>query len=612
MPEVFQRLFERSEPQVMSLNVQAAMGPVHPPERSQFSLLMRHFLERFFNHETASPDGDAKARFVQIACAAGLPGFVMALYLWPVYHPVIVYPPHPNSPPGPPPYWLQVNHHFFYVLFSFVAMGLATVYEWDLFFPDLLDIFVLGTLPISRSRMFLSRVAAIAVLVFGFLLIANLLAPLTLVTATDPPDVVRFLAGHCAAVAMGGFFSAAFILAMEGILIAVLGERLFRRISLAVQGIVVTVLVMLLLLFPVLSGVTRDLLQSPNLLVLSFPPYWFLGIDQWLLEGSSALPIYGTLAKIGCLATLAATGIAMAVYPLAYMQRVRQLVEGSDKRSGNSKLLAPLRLLIHATAVRNPVQRAVFHFIGQTLQRVPRYRIYLVLYGGVGLAVVTVTVLRLSAVHGQLSFKVSADGIRTAIGIVAFWVIAGLRTAFVSSGNQRGGWIWRILHGSPPQFEILFEQLRAEKTWAALCSCVVTILSLLLLRTFAPQEMLSSQSTVAQFLVAAIATVLLTDAFFLNVVTVPFTSPAQQAEQGNLAFTLLRFFTFFPVVMWLSLVGVHWIETGWSHAGIAAAAAVVAHLWLRKRYVDVVRLHCGELELEEGEDDFPMKLGLRY
>jgi hypothetical protein len=59
MPEAFQRLFQRAEFRVQSLNVQAAMGPVRAPQRSQFSLLMRHFLERFFNHETASPDGDA-------------------------------------------------------------------------------------------------------------------------------------------------------------------------------------------------------------------------------------------------------------------------------------------------------------------------------------------------------------------------------------------------------------------------------------------------------------------------------------------------------------------------------------------------------------------------
>ena len=134
-----------SESQPLSLSAQAALSTAPRPQRSQFSHLVRHFLERFFNHETASPDGDAKTRLVQIACATGLPGFVVALYLWPIYHPLPGWPPGSKSHAAPPSYWLQVNHHLFFVLYSFVALGIATVFEWDLFFPDLLDIFVLKT-----------------------------------------------------------------------------------------------------------------------------------------------------------------------------------------------------------------------------------------------------------------------------------------------------------------------------------------------------------------------------------------------------------------------------------------------------------------------------------
>ena len=106
----FQRLLMMSEPEMLPLNAQAALGAVRKPERSQFSVLVRHFLERFFNHETASPDGDAETRLVLIAFATGLPGFMIALYLWPVYHPFIAWPPGRPLDASPPPYWLQVNH----------------------------------------------------------------------------------------------------------------------------------------------------------------------------------------------------------------------------------------------------------------------------------------------------------------------------------------------------------------------------------------------------------------------------------------------------------------------------------------------------------------------
>lgn len=612
MADGFQRLLaERDLPAVMSLNVQAAMGPVREPQRGQLSLLVRHFLERFFNHETASPDGDSKTRLVQLAFAAGLPGFIVAIYLWPLYHPVIVYPPHPGVVPGPPPYWVQMNHHFFFVLFSFIALGLITVFEWDLFFPDLLDVFVLGTLPLAQRRVFMGRVAAIAILIGAFLFDANFLAPLVLPAATDPPNLFRFLAGHLAAVTAAGLFAAICIIAAQSALLAVLGERLFRKVSLLLQGAAVTIFVILLLLFPVLSGITPDLLKSGNPSVLWFPPYWFLGLDQRLLDGPTALPVFGQLARIGLSALIAASALAILAYPLAYLRRVKQLLEGAPPRGNRNHMVAPLNGLLHMTAARRPLRRAVFHFINQTLLRVPRYRIYLVLYGGVGLSVLAATLLRLTVSHGQLRAEASADGIRMAAGIVAFWVVVGLRTAFVSSGNQRGSWIFRFTHGKPACFDAAIDEFSAARIWILLCSLAITLSTIALLRLVSPAELLTWPATAAQLLVGAGASLVLTDAAFANVLMIPFTGEAS-ANKPNLAFTLLKFFTFFPVVTLAALLSEQWIEISWVHFGIAALALLVVHLWFRYRYREQVRIHSAQAELEEGEDDFPMRLRLKY
>ena len=612
MGDGFQRLLvEREMPAVLSLNVQAAMGPVREPQRGQFELLVRHFLERFFNHETASPDGDAKSRLVQLAVAAGLPGFVVAIYLWPVYHPVIVYPPHPDTVPGPPPYWVQMNHHFFFVLFSFVALGLITVFEWDLFFPDLLDVFVLGTLPLAQWRVFMARVAAIAILIGGFLFDANFLAPMVLPAATDPPNLLPFLAGHVAAVTASGLFAAIFIVAVQSALLAALGERLFRKVSLLLQGTAVTILVVLLLLFPVLSGVTPELLQSGNRATLWFPPYWFLGLYQRLLDGPAALPIFGRLATIGLSALIAVCALAVAAYPLAYLRRVKQLLEGAPPRRKRNRVVAPLNGVLHLSAARRPVRRAVFHFINQTLLRVPRYRIYLVLYGGVGLSVLIATVLRLEVVHGQLHAEASTDGIRTAVGIVAFWVTVGLRTAFVSPGNQRGNWIFRFTHGKPAHFPAAIDEFLAARTWVLLCSLAVTLGVIASLRSISPPELLTWPATAAQLLVGAGICLLLTDAAFSNVLIIPFTGEPS-TEKPNLAFTLLKFFTFFPLVTAVALASGQWIEGNWAHFGVAALAILVIHLWFRFRFREQVRIYSQQAELEDGEEDFPMRLGLRY
>jgi len=612
MASDFQRLLAAREapPAVLSLNVQAAMGPLREPQRSQFVLLMRHFLERFFNHETASPDGDGKTRLVLLAFAAGVPGFMVAVWLWPVYHRFRGWPPG-STQVGPPPYWVQVNHHFFFVLYSLVVLGLITVFEWDLFFPDLLDVVVLGTLPLAQRRVFFGRAAAIGIFIGGFLFDANFMAPLILPSATDPPHIFGFLARHLSSVATGGLFGAGSVVALQSVLLAVMGERLFRRISLVLQGAAVTILVMLLLLFPVLSAVTPRLLQSHNGAVLWFPPYWFLGMYQALVDGSSALPIFRELSGIGLTALLGAAAVGVVAYPVAYLRRVKYLLEEAPPRVRRNRLLRPFNRLLHLCTVRKPVGRAVFHFINQTLFRVPRYRIYLVLYGGVGLSVLIATVLRLTVINGQLRAEASADGIRVAVGIVAFWVTTGLRTAFVSSGNQQGSWIFRFTHGRPAHFDAAMDELESAKLWVMLCSLAITEAMVGVLWLLTAGGHFSLPGIAAQILVGAGMCVVLTDAFFSNVMIVPFTGEPSR-EKPNLAFTLLLYFTFFPAVTAVAIISDRWIEERWQNFGVAAIAIVVIHLWFRHRHREVVRIHSVQAELEEGEEDFPMRLGLRY
>ena len=299
----------------------------------------------------------------------------------------------------------------------------------------------------------------------------------------------------------------------------------------------------------------------------------------------------------------------MVSYPVAYLRRTRTLIEGSGTHDTRAWVLRPRNKLLHATVARTPVSRAVFHFINQTVMRVQRYRIYLVLYGGVGLSVVIATILRLTVVHGQVRMEISLDGMRAAIGIVAFWTIVGLRTAFVSPGNQQGSWVFRIVHGRPAQFKTAMQQLSAAKTWVFLVAATISLAACFGFRAIAPPELLTWPAVASQALIAAGMCLLLTDLFFLNVKIVAFTGqPAR--EQPNLALTLFKFFYFIPLAAWLPTVSEPWIEKSISHFAIAAALIVCAHLALRWQHRDIIRIHSNLRELEDDEEDFPMKLGL--
>jgi hypothetical protein len=590
------RLFAAPAEAVLSLEVQARMPSTDPEKPSQFRILVRYFLDRFFNNEMASSDGEGKTRLILIACAVGLPGFMMALYLYPSYHDIRAH----------KPYWGQVGDHYFYVVYSLVALGIVTIFEWDFFFPDLLDVFVLTTLPVRNLRLFLARIAAVAVFLGAFLFDSNVLAPLVLPAATDPPNLIRFLFAHVVAVTASGIFAATIVLTLQSVLLGVFGERLFRRISLPLQGLFITTLLTILFLSSVLSRAVPAWMHAGSPFMLYFPPFWFLGLYQRILEGPSISPMFADLARIGCFATLTATAAAVACYPLAYWRRTRGLVEGSAARTTRNWIFKPVDMNLHATLLRKPLGRAIFHFISQTLLRIPRYRIYLVMYGGLGMALACASALRIYVGHGATRIGLSADGLRAVLPIVAFWTVSGLRNAFLSPADQRGRWIFRITKGKPG-----LEQLGAARLWVLLWGTILTLGAAALIHIIAPAELRGWRSDACQAFVAIALCLLLSDAFFLNVRTLPFTG-GRTAPVTNLAFVLIRYVAFVPPLVVLTVAAEPWIEASPGHFAIACVAVVAGHLWMEIAHRRFVAEHLQLVDADEDEEPFPLRLGLRY
>jgi hypothetical protein len=105
--------------------------------------------------------------------------------------------------------------------------------------------------------------------------------------------------------------------------------------------------------------------------------------------------------------------------------------------------------------------------------------------------------------------------------------------------------------------------------------------------------------------------VLLTDAFFLNVTSIAFTGKPPQ-QRPNLALSVLQFVTAVSFLSWFTLVLQPALQSGPRGFLIVAALMLAAHLLFRHRHREIVRLYSLQLELEDDEEDFPMKLGLRY
>jgi hypothetical protein len=586
-------LFTPPEFPVLSLEVRAQMPAAESPERSQYQLLVRHFVERFFNNEMVSADGDTKARLLQVIWAVALPGVVVALFLFPLYH-----------APVPRPFWSQVSDHYFYAMYSFAAVGSVTIFAWDLLFPDLLDILVLTPLPIPARRLFFARIVAGCLVLGLFLAGANVPGSIFYPLLSEPPALARHFFAHFLAVLGSGAFAAAFFLSMQGMMVAAFGERWFRTIAPFLQGISIMVLLLIPLTFPVTSQFIEALVNVRA--AHYFPPFWFLGIYESTLAGSSTLPVFRELAKTGWLGILLTATLTIVSYPLAYRRRMHYLVEGSEIAGITNRLLTPIHRLLHATLLRNKIQRGIYHFISYSLLRTQRHRVYLAMYGGLGVALLATCAVLLKVSHGHLGLALAQDGLLAAVPIVAFWTIAGLRNAFLSPMDRRGAWVFRLILGRPGPV-----QLAASTLWILPCALVLTLGIIMLAGLLGPSELRQWKPLLCQACVAVGLCLLLTDILFLNVRSLPFTGETK-APATNLALILLQYFGLFPPLVWLSVALEPWLETRLWHVAGTVVMIAAAHFYLRRADRKNAQYYADLIDLDDYEEEFPQRLGLRY
>jgi hypothetical protein len=588
-------LFAPPEHPVQSLSVQAAATT---PQRrlNQFGVLVAHLLHRFFHNELLTSDDETKRTMV-ISYAVALPGLLVAMFLFPAYH---GFPPYPLHRP----FWAQASDHYFYVMYSFIVMGGATVYEWDLLFPDLLDIFVLSVLPIAQQRLFFARVFALGIFLALVLAGTGVLGTVFLPLVAEQHNLFRHLLAHATAVTMSGMFAAASFLALQGVLLNTVGEDIFRRITPVLQGASIMVLLAVLLLNPTLSRLLEALLTSGSPAVRYFPPFWFLGVYERIMGGPSAPQIFHSLAWTACYALLFMIGCALVTYPLAYRRRVRQLVEGSSVSDSSTRSSVAIDGLLHATVLRLPQERAVFHFISQTILRYQRQRVMLALFGGlcVALTLAEMVVLRVSP--GHIRPALLSSGIRAAIPIILFWTVAGLRSVLAAPVDRRGAWIFNIILGRPRA-----EHLSGTRIWITLGTVILSVGAIALLHALSPTSLRVENVVAGQLIVAVGLAFLLSDLFLFSVRTVPFTHLRKSAIT-DLPLGIVRYCVAFPVFVALAVHFETWIEASTRHLIQTALLFAVAHLLLRGAQMQSVRRSTLDTVASES-DEFPQSLGLR-
>ena len=243
-------------------------------------LLTAHFFRRLIDDDLISPNADRHESLSMIcAMLVSLGLFVSVIistrYLF-----------NPYLTPG----IASVSALFDHFLFTSAAMtatALVTLLAWDGLAVDARDASVLGAMPIRTRTIVAAKFTALVRFAAMFAAALNLapsvIAPALMVSKLPLSlrQLIALILAQALVVTLASAFGFFAVLAVRGVLQAVLGRTLFTRIAPAVQAALLVSVASAFLLLPVVaSRVSRAWLEPQSRAAMMAPPLWFVGLQE--------------------------------------------------------------------------------------------------------------------------------------------------------------------------------------------------------------------------------------------------------------------------------------------------------------------------------------------
>ena len=419
------------------------MPPALENEISQFRELARHFFNRFFDNDLVainSDEADMRATVVNILAMLAAPGMLLPFLFMTKYSNMQRMPLYVRD-------LASLGEKEFFICFSMTVMGLVTVIEWEMLFPDRRDYANLAPLPIRLRTMFVAKIAALLAFLTIFSLAINAFSPVMFPAVVLQQQSVSMLPGfarcHIVSILAANTFVFFFCVAVQGILMNVLGYRVFRRVSPYVQfGLVALLILMFLLSGRIVSELQPHAAINPAA-VYAFPPLWFLGLYQTQLGWTN--PVFRELAKSARMAAGWTTAGALATYILSYKRHVTRSLESADEFSTTPSSMERLvGRVLDRSILRDGLQQAAFYFIWKTLTRSRRHKLLFAAYVAVGCAPIFEGLAILVARGGNSWMYHPIPELLPAPLILAFFILCGMRHVFAVPAELRANWMFQV------------------------------------------------------------------------------------------------------------------------------------------------------------------------
>lgn len=408
---------------------------------NQFRELSRLFFGRFLDNDLICTDGGAQATLVGILGLLAAPGLFLPFFEFLLYS---------SYPLGFQPWWVRdlaaTSDKVLHLGLSMTVLGIVTVLQWDALLPDRRDYAVLKPLPIGTATMFGAKVWALLRFWAVFTVVLSgasaVLFPAVILQNGSIGEFLWYVRCHALAVVLGNGFMFLAMIAIQGVLLNVLGWQRYRRFAPYAQSALVAVL---LGMFFLALGVSLEIDSGHEVtgVLRWLPPVWFMGLYEQQLGWSHVA--FVQLSGMAWRALGLAAAIGAVAYTVSYGRSMTHAFEQGEGPVGTPGRLRQLASsFLNRVVLRTPAERASFHFVWDTVMRSRSHRVLVATYAGVGFALVFQSVAGVMA-SGNRTWWQSAQGPLLPVPLVlALFLLAGLRYAFSVPAEWRANWAFRI------------------------------------------------------------------------------------------------------------------------------------------------------------------------
>lgn len=406
----------------------------------QFSILTRHFFKRLFQNDYVAFEEEMKLKTIALLIIA-------ASFLGYIAHRILFW------------YWLVkdinmswVEKCYFISLFMAI-IGFISLLQWENLFPDTRDYANLIGLPINTRIILAAKFASLFLYIGIFALGTNLISALVFwwyLPKWISSSVIfgaKFVAAHLISGIFAAYSTFFILFLIIGILKSIFGLRFFKKITVYLKSLFLTISVILIFQIITQSSMGTFHYDLPyavrsqyHLSEYLFPPMWFSGLYEYLIGNNN--PYFEAMAVIAVLVLAGSFLSCVLALGLNFRLHILKAGESGSQKTASKKIRHRFADSFNKVFLKHPIQRVVFNFFRQTLKNSNLHKNRLAAFSSISIGIVIVLLVNQSA---SLSPGLQNNRILLMIPlIISSFLLIGIRAVIKIPTSLDANWVFKL------------------------------------------------------------------------------------------------------------------------------------------------------------------------